>query len=238
MARILRGVKSPFAPVAGGGGCLAVWWCPCVPVSIPAACVPCSLPAVSPSCGVPMQSPCRRGPSFMAFRPPVGLPAFLGLSFALYGLFSCRVVLGIGSGVEMSLRGFYGALLACYSFRLRAVSTCKEKKAPFCPSFALFALLACSLSLLALLLFAYTRKAARFVGRSFSLGGAWFLLSEHEHGKRCGLSAVYLYFVGLVVGFNPSGGWACNIIKIRLVGCIGAACTMVYCYSLCHILLF
>ena len=64
----------------------------------------------------------------------------------------------------------------------------------------------------------HARKAALFVGRSFSLGcGVWFLLSELEHGKRVGLPAVYLYFVCLVVGFNPSGGWACNIIKIGFV---------------------
>lgn len=115
----------------------------------------------------------------------------------------------------MRITGFYGALWACYSFRLRAVSTCKGEKATFYPFLGLACLLPCSL---ALCVSAYTRKAARFVGRSFSLGcGVWFLLSELEHGKRCGLFAVYLYFVGLVVGFNPSGGWACDIIQIASI---------------------
>ena len=140
---------------------------PCVPVSL-------CLPFVS-------LSPCGHfGPWGMGIFRALQFLAFLGLCFGLCGLFSCRVWVCIGSFAFGALWGFCG----CYSFCLRAVSTCKGKKALLPLFFALPACLVSSLSLQGLpclslcrfILGRYKRKTALCVGR-FSLGGCvWFLL--------------------------------------------------------------
>lgn len=129
MARILRGVKSPFASSAGGGGLFSfsrsrgpvLWACPLQAWAF--------LPAIFSR-------------ATWIFRR-VQFLAFLGLSFALCGLFSGWVWVWLGAVAFGALWGF----LRCYSFCLRAVSTCKGKKAVLPLFFALPACLVSSLSL-------------------------------------------------------------------------------------------
>lgn len=129
--------------------------------------------------------------------------------------------------------GLYGVVILIACVRCPPA----KRKKPFSPLFCFACLPVLSACPLLCVVSSWKRQQKKngpFVGR-FSLGGCvWFLLSELEHGKRCGLSAIYLYFVGLVVGFNPSGGGACDIIKIRFICCVRAALAVVYCYSLFH----
>lgn len=208
MARILRGVKSPLASSAGGGWSLFLFPFPC---SLGRS----SLQAVS-------LSPCG---AFLAVFPwgifrTVQFLALLGLCFGLYGLFSCRVWVSLGAVAFGALRGLLRLLFFLPACRVHL----QGEKSPFLPLVCFACLVSASLSVCVSI---HARKAALFVGRSFSCGYVWFLLSELEHGKRCGLSAVYLYFVGLVVGFNPSGGGTCNIIKICFVCGLGSAFAVV-----------
>lgn len=134
--------------------------------------------------------------------------AFLGVSFGLYGLFSCRAWVCLGWVAFGALWGF-SALL----FFLPACGVHLQRiKSRFCPC-----LLSLSLPVLCFVSFHLMtdkkRRAALLGLLSFLGGGVWFLpVLVSEHCKRCGAFAKYPYFFYCVVGFNPSGGWACNII--------------------------
>ena len=111
----------------------------------------------------------------------------------------------------------------------------QREKATFCPSFASFALLACSLRL-SLCASLYMQEKRPFLWVALSLWGCgvWFLLlsANIEDCKRVAVSACYCYLVFVCLHSSCRG--ACDIIKICFIGCVCAACTMVYCYSVFH----
>ena len=100
----------------------------------------------------------------------------------------------------------------------------QERKSPFLPFLCFACLLCLGLPVLVSFHLITDKKKRPLLGR-FSLGscgGVWFLpvsgLVVSEHCKRCGAFAKYPYFLCCGVGFNPSGGWACDIIQIASIG--------------------
>ena len=130
----------------------------------------------------------------------------------------------------MSLRAWNWPWRACYHVRARALSTCKGSR-------AVSALKLCRIcgpqSVAVSLHGTGTETRPVLVGRvSFGVcvcvgvgWWVWFLLSEQEHGKRGGLSAVYPYICG--VGLYPAGRWACDIVEVGAVCGLGAGLTVV-----------
>ena len=131
MARILRGVKSPFASSAGGG------W------SVFLSSSPVGLPWAVHLCGPWAFIPAIFGPSLHGFLEHCNFWPFLA------SVLACVAFSRVGCGfpwVRLRL-GLCGASCGCYSFCLRAVSICKGKKALLPLFFALPACLVSSLSL-------------------------------------------------------------------------------------------
>lgn len=200
MARILRGVKSPLPLSGRGGGLFSFLPSLCLPfVGLPFLCPP-SLWAI-----LAVLHGFLDGCNFWPFLPSLlACVAFsrVGCGFAWVGCFC----------------GLVGLFCGCYSFCLRAVSTCKGKKAAqiqksaFCPCVppSVF----CCVSVQR----ETKRKTALLLGRFFlGCGGVWFLLFgtesvKTEHCKRGGLFAKYPYFFGCVVCLHLAGGGACDII--------------------------
>ena len=154
--------------------------------------------------------------------PCLALPCLACLSSCLpflpWGIFRPQTGTFLVSGVGLvGLVGFVG--LWGFSALLFLPPACgvhlQREKSRFCP--CLLLCLVC-LSLCRFILGRDKRKTALCVGR-FSLGGGVWLLPVlvSEHCKRCGAFAKYPYFFYCVVGFNPSGGWACNIIQIASI---------------------
>ena len=136
MARILGGVNGIFALSGGGGGGLGCF----------RPCLPSLCPSVPPRAFIPSGPvPCLPWGIFKACKRGFLRASRLGI-FKRGQIWPFLAVFGRFEGISRAWRGFgwvgllsglCGAFCGCYSFCLRAVSTCKGQKAVFYPCLCL-----------------------------------------------------------------------------------------------------
>lgn len=210
MARILRGVKGSLGLRTWGGGVFGRF-IPCNPLQSPAIGFPWA-------CGVPVA---------VGHFWPWCMGIFRRVQFwpLLGSVLACTAFSFVGCGFGW-VGGFWGLVGLFCVVILSACVPCPPAKGkkPFLP----LVCLVCPCLRFPLSASLYIQEKRPFLWVALSLVVVFgFSFSEHEHGKRCGAFAEYPYFVRGVVCFHLAGGWACDIIEVRAVCCLGSAFAMV-----------